>query len=278
MSDQCLAVCAGDPERGVAYLGYSPLVRVLHFRADVLARTGGLAEAGTALEQALALARPRVTESEVLCWALAFVPHLAWLRGEDDHSVEPAEEAVRIGEESGNLTSLVLALDGLALAHLMEGRPAEAAAACERALTVAREKRSGLYVEASVLAHLAQAHLARGDVGAAATAAHGAVATARCQGARVVKCLALLIRARVGRARSGETDAAGADVDAALALSREVGALTYEPFIREELGRLHGDESELREALRLYEAIGAVSEWSVRRDCCLLGRRGVSTL
>jgi hypothetical protein len=40
-------------------------------------------------------------------------------------------------------------------------------------------------------------------------------------------------------------------------LVAEVGALTHEPFIREELGRLHADESELREAVRLYTAIGA---------------------
>ena len=44
---------------------------------------------------------------------------------------------------------------------------------------------------------------------------------------------------------------------AALTLVAEVGSLTYEPFIREELGRLRGDESELREAVRLYAAIGA---------------------
>jgi hypothetical protein len=33
--------------------------------------------------------------------------------------------------------------------------------------------------------------------------------------------------------------------------------VTYEPFIREELGRLHDDEKELTEALRLYRQIGA---------------------
>ena len=34
-------------------------------------------------------------------------------------------------------------------------------------------------------------------------------------------------------------------------------ALAYEPFIREEAARLRGDQAELREALRLFTAIGA---------------------
>jgi hypothetical protein len=42
-----------------------------------------------------------------------------------------------------------------------------------------------------------------------------------------------------------------------LAVARKTGAATYEPFIHEELGRLRTDENELREALRLYSAIGA---------------------
>jgi hypothetical protein len=151
----------------------------------------------------------------------------------------------------------MVALEGQALTHLMAGRPADATAACERALTAAREKRSGLFAEASVLAHLALAHLAAGDQAAAGSVADEAVEVARRQGARVHECLALLTRARVRRSGSAGTDGVGADLDAALILTREVGALTYEPFIREELGRLRADERELREAARLYEFIGA---------------------
>jgi hypothetical protein len=72
-----------------------------------------------------------------------------------------------------------------------------------------------------------------------------------------MECLALLTRAQVGRATGAADKALLADLDAALALVKETGALTYEPFIHEELGRLQGDEGELREALRLYSAIGA---------------------
>jgi hypothetical protein len=37
----------------------------------------------------------------------------------------------------------------------------------------------------------------------------------------------------------------------------ETGASTYEPFIREEFGRVADDHDELQEALRLYRQIGA---------------------
>ena len=79
----------------------------------------------------------------------------------------------------------------------------------------------------------------------------------RDHGARVDECLALLTRAQVGRSGGGSREGVGVDLEAALTLVVEVGALTYEPFIREERGRLHRDEAELREAVRLHNAIGA---------------------
>jgi len=128
---------------------------------------------------------------------------------------------------------------------------------CERALAEARSSRCGLFQEGNLLAHLARACLGAGDPDRAVSAAEDAVAVARHQGAQVVECFALLTRAQV-RPTTGETeDARQADLDAALRLVHETGALTYESFIREELGRLHHDESDLREALRLYRQIGA---------------------
>ncbi len=255
-SDRVLAACAGDPERGVTVVGYSVLAKSLEFRADLLARAGRLPEARTFIEQAITLLRDR-GELEGLSWSLPMLPLLAWLTGDLSDTTAPAAEAVRLGEETGNSLTLVLALEGQALTDLMAGRPAAAAAACERALAVGREKRSGLFAEASVLAHLALARLATGNPNAAGAAAAEAVEVARRQGARVHECLALLTRARVGRSSGATTDAVHADLDAALRLVGEIGALTYEPFIREEVGRLHADDSELREAVRLYTAIGA---------------------
>jgi tetratricopeptide (TPR) repeat protein len=255
-TDRGLTACKDDPDRGAAVFGFSILARVLQTRAALLARAGRLGDAGADLQRALELARPRA-DPDNLPWALALVPQLAWLIGERKDTSTAAAEAVRIGEDTGNVGALVLALEGLALAQLAAGRPAEAAAACERALTEARQHRSGLFQEASVLAHLAQARLAAGDPLAAAAVVDEALEVSRRQGARVVECLALLTRARVHRVTGGGDDDVGGDVEAALSLVGETGALTYEPFIREEIGRLRGDGAELWEALRLYTAIGA---------------------
>jgi class 3 adenylate cyclase len=256
LADRAIRVCGGDVECGVALMGYSVLARMHSIRSASLARMGRLPEAAADVERALTLARGR-GETETVCWTLAMLPLLAWLSGDGQDTSDPAAEAVRLAEDTGDVASLFLALEGLALAHLVAARPGEAVALCERALAVGREKRSGLFAEASVLAHLALARLETGDQAAAGSVADEAVAVARRQGARVLECLGLVVRARVARWSGAPSDAVRADLDAALTLVQETGAHTYEPLIREELGRLRADESELREAVRLYEVIGA---------------------
>jgi tetratricopeptide (TPR) repeat protein len=254
--DRGLQVCAGNPELGFGLVGFSVLPRIHQFRAGHLVRMGRLVEAAADVQHALAMLRPRA-EPESLCWTLAMLPLLAWLSGDQSDTSAAAHEAVRVAEEAADVASLVLALEASALTHLMAGRPADATAACERALAVAHEMRSGLHVEASVLAHLARARLAAGDPAGARAAADQAVDVSRRQGARVLECLALLTRAQVAAAGAGSLEPIGEDLNAALTLAGDTGALIYEPFIREELGRLRGDEAELREAIRLYTAIGA---------------------
>ena len=254
--DRGIEVCAGDPERGSALIGYSVLARIHQFRAAVRARMGRLSDATADVDQALTLLRRR-DEPESLCWALAMRPLIAWLSGDATDTSPATAEALRLAEASGNPASLMLALEGQALTHLTAGHAIEAVAACEQALTVAREKHSGLFAEASVLAHLALAHLHTGDGAAAGSAADEAVDVARRQGARVHECLALLARAQVARSSSARIATIRTDLEAALILVREVDALTYEPFIHEELGRLRRDDKALREAARLYKAIGA---------------------
>jgi tetratricopeptide (TPR) repeat protein len=249
-----LAAADGDPERGAALLGYSALARTRQVRAGILARTGRLPDA--AAEEALRLARPR-TEIDTVAWALAVLPYLDWLRGEGDDALPAATEALRLAEDTGNVGALVLALEGIALAHLTAGMPSKAVRACERALTEARERRSGLFEEARLLVHLASARLAAGNVGRARSAAGEAVSVARQRGTPTDECPALLARARARRAAGEPKDTVAADLGAALTLARHIGVLTYEPFIREELARVRGDDAELREALRLFTAIGA---------------------
>jgi tetratricopeptide (TPR) repeat protein len=239
-------------------MGFSPLTRVLQYRGGLFRHMGRLPEAATDMKEALTLARRRA-EPETVSWTLALLPQLAWLAGEGDDTLATAAEAVRLAEDTGNAFSLVLALEGLAVAHLAAGRPVEAVFTFERALAEAREHRSGLFEEAALLAYLARAQLAADNAAGAATAADEAVTVARRQGARVAECVALLTLAQVLRATEapGAGEVALGHLEAALHLARDTGAATYEPFIREEFGRLRGDENELREALHLYSAIGA---------------------
>ena len=82
------------------------------------------------------------------------------------------------------------------------------------------------------------------------------VALSRRQGAGIIECLALLTRAQVLNATDGG-DAGAADLDAALALARQTGAVIYEVLISEQLGRLCGEESTLRDVVLRYRAMGA---------------------
>ncbi len=255
-ADRVVDLCGDNLDRGATVMGYSVLGALLNFRAQVLVRAGRLTDARADVERALSVDRPRA-DRESLCHALSLLPLLARLAGDDTDTTLSALEAAQIAEETGNVAFWVAALEGLGLAHLAAGRAAAAIEAFDKGLALSRERRSGLWLEASVLAHLALAHLAAGDQRAAIAAAGEAVEVSRRRSARVDECLALLTRGQVGRSSGGSAEVVGADLAAALTLAGEVGALTYEPFIREELGRLHADESELRGAVRLYTAIGA---------------------
>jgi len=255
-ADRELEACAGDPDRAVSYLGYSAQGRALQIRAAILLAMGRLAEGATDLARSLAIARPR-GDVDTLCWALGTVPYTTWLAGEPVEASSEIAEAIRIAEDTGNIAGLVIAWEGMALVDLAAGRPGAAAEHCERGLSLARQRRSGLFREPSLLAHLALARLAHGDTTGAASAADDAVAVARRQGTRVLECLALLTRGQVARRSSGAAPAIEADLNAALHLVETTGARVYEPAIHEELGHLHSDQRRLEDAWSLYRAIGA---------------------
>ncbi len=258
LADRAIEHCDGDADVGVARVGYSAIGAGLLARAELLARMGRLAEVRDSTDRAMALARER-SESELILRALSISSRLAFYTGEDDgESVARADEAVNVAEDSGNALMRLLALASVAIAELVQGRWRAVCDVAHRALEEGRSRGLPLF-DADLLTHLALAELGRSRPEAALAAADEAVAVATAQGAQVFECAARLARARAVRAAEapGGRDRAEADLRAALALVRDTGATTYEPFIREELGRLRADEAELRDALRLFAAIGA---------------------
>ena len=119
---------------------------------------------------------------------------------------------------------------------------------------------TGIITDSSIAFHIArvaQACRCAGALDQAAQAADRAVKVARSQRARVLESAAQLVRAEVTHSAGGRTDAAQEDLRAALLLAESCGAVSHVPFIQEELGRLLDDDARLRDAARLYAAMGA---------------------
>ncbi|MGH9008366.1 MAG: hypothetical protein ACRDYF_00790 [Acidimicrobiia bacterium] len=250
---------AVDPALGVVDYGLSIHDAGHMVRCLLLAQAGHLDEAGRLLSVTRAFYRERPSP-EWYAWTLSLVPRLADWTGEPDDAVAAAaHEAVRVAEDSGFVSTHVTALQAMGVAELLHRNPSGAAATFDLALKEAREHRSGLHEEASLLAYLTRALLAMGDEykAKARTAAEEAVAVARRQGARVVECAALFTRARVLRETSADLDQARVDLEAADRLAADTGAATYAAFLAEEHARLDHDDAALAEAGRRYQAIGA---------------------
>jgi adenylate cyclase len=248
-ADLAVARAGDDPDLGSGFLGSSVLGRAWHARAEALAVVGRPAEARRELDRSVELLRRR-RELQFLPFVLPCYVRLADLTGSDHAADTHAGEAVRIVQETGMLgIMLITALEAEALVALLAGRFDEAAQRCSLALAEARERRTGLFLEAALLAHLARARLGLGDVAGARVAAAEAIDVARRQGARVVEVYARLVGGRV--------TASASDLRAALAQAVELGASAYEPFCLEELARLDKDDTGLAGAAARFAAVGA---------------------
>jgi predicted ATPase/class 3 adenylate cyclase len=261
--EEAIARTGGDMDRGFRYLGYSPLLRNLAIRGELLARAGHLKQGRAEVERAIKLAREH-EQAELVAWGLPELAHIAFLIGEGNSPLAEVQEAKRLAEEAGNRVMTARALGAVGAAQLMEGRLGAAVETLTHGLGIIREQRLGLFEEPNLLCYLARANLAGGDVAAARDQARQAVEAARQQGARVVECFSLLTLGRVLReAAAGDAIGDPAPVlSDALQLLNEVGAMTYEPFVAEERARLEGDQAGLREAARLYGRIGATGHAS----------------
>jgi class 3 adenylate cyclase/tetratricopeptide (TPR) repeat protein len=245
--------------------GFSPSIWIVMMSGWLLFDTGHPEEAGRELERALALAREQ-GETELLGWAHEFSAYVVAFSGDPGRALDHARQAFDIAERIGSSFSRTSAYDALGCVHLANENWAPAASAFEQALSIVRERGTGLHWEARILAQLAEAQLGSGDLETARATAEDAVRRAGDLSTKVTECRALLTFARIllrseGAAARGPVEAA---LGRALALVAETGAGLYEPRIHlelAELARLTGDDDahrrELSQARRLLDAMGS---------------------
>jgi adenylate cyclase len=262
------ATLAEPPENlklGSDLRGFSPYLLCMAVRGQNLIEVGRFRDAASDLACVCELARAH-GEVEILGLALGMYARLARFTGDAQSGLENARRAVEVAEKIGSNYSRVWSYCGLGTAYLASEEWDEAAVAFEQALAIARDARTGLWLEAGILPQLAEAQLGRGQPGLARATAEQAVRIARERGAMHHECEAQLAMARVVLATEGLTARHTIErtLGRALSLVGETGGKALEPFIRVELGklaRLAGDEAigqrELREAHRLFIEIGA---------------------
>ena len=252
---------------GAEHLGYSPYIWLVMNRGRLLAYMGRCDEADETLERASRLAREH-NELEIACWAHQGFVDLAWVRADAATAMAHARLAVETAERLGTLLAIWSSYHALGRAHTLRGDGAEAVAALNRALAVMRERRTGLHLEALVLASLAEAHLGANDLARALRIADEAVDASR----RVDPSSALAARARTILARvrriigQGNPAIEEADLRRALNVINETGYRSLEPGVRvelAELARARGEtqtyETERDLAAALYDEMGASS-------------------
>ena len=154
-------------------VGMPPLdagYRFLSIKGAVLAESGKLAEAGRALERAIALARAAANDPAQLAWIHTMCVDWAGLVGDPRIAIRHGRNAVEIEEEVGSIAGLIMAYGGLGKAFVLSQRWDEAENALTHAISMVRDRHTGLNFLPRALVCLARSHLARGDTEAAEAA------------------------------------------------------------------------------------------------------------
>jgi adenylate cyclase len=251
---------------GVAVVGIDPYAFFLLFKGQLLILMGRLDEARLVLDRATEFAREQ-DDTVSFVGALTNYVVLARCQGSaEGDALAHARQAVDTAERKGGSFSRVMAFHSLGNAHLLNQEWNDAMAVLERSLELAHEHRTGLQLEAWMLAGLSSAQLGLGDARRARETAEQAISIALEQGTKEQQCQAQLALAQALLESEGARAqrAIEESLARALTLIEETEARSYTPFVHEEraeLARLLGDdvtrERELREAHRLYTEMGA---------------------
>jgi class 3 adenylate cyclase/tetratricopeptide (TPR) repeat protein len=264
-SERVLSDTGSDSVLGKEISGYSPRVSMLHARATALMYLGRLEESRSAFLEAERVADDS-GEVEVLGWVQMGVTVLAFTCGGTTSVLDYGRRSLEIAEKLDNESSRMLGYAALGHAHLVDRHPAAACEALRESVAIARDRRSQLVMLPQSLATLAEAHLALGEQGESLAAARDAINMASANGcyyyeahAQIALAAALLATDEV--VPRSEIESA---LDRSTELVEAIEGLALMPRILEMRGRLAdalGDapasEQSLRDALDLYDSIGA---------------------
>jgi adenylate cyclase len=250
---------------GAEHLGYSPYIWLTMHKGRLLTYMGRCDESFAALDRALVLASDN-GELEIVCWAHQGHVDLAYIRGDTTAASAHARLAVETAERIGTLFSTWSAYHSLGRAHTLRGEADDAVSTLSRALTVMRERRTGLHLQALVLASLAEAHLLRGETDRARLYCEEAMDATDRDTPLAVRARTILARAR-RESGQGNPDHEEADLRRGLEVLESSGYRSLEPALRvelAELARARGDEAahatEVALATGVLTAMGADSD------------------
>jgi class 3 adenylate cyclase/tetratricopeptide (TPR) repeat protein len=266
VTELILQRAGGDRSLG-AGLGFaSPYGWAEFWRSAMIAATGRLAEARAEIERVLQASR-EAGDLENQIWTHNWLVELAEFGAVDRASaLAHARAAFELAERAGGNFAQAWAQYFLGAAHALSGEWAESSAALERALELARGRRTALDGEPRFLARLARARLALGDCPGALACAREGLSIALEREAPIGEAEA---RLEVARARLISDGAEAereirAELERALALVREAGALAFEPRVHVALAELadaagdeEGAQRERANAQQLLVEMGA---------------------
>jgi tetratricopeptide (TPR) repeat protein len=241
-------------------VGYNAPAFAIGFLGSVVAQEGRLEEATRWLEQGIERARARGA-TEVLGWLLGFAADVWLERGDLPRAARMVRESMEIAERIESPLSRNAATGTLSRVLAKEGDLAAAIALAESWVeAAARIWRATLPHAMSTLAVF---RCERGERDEALRLGHEALRVAETQGFRAGQLLAELALARIQLSDSKPEDAA-AWLERAERTLEQTGFRARLPELlelRAERARQRGDaparEEALREALRLYQEMGA---------------------
>jgi len=251
-AERMLELADGDRSLG-AGLGWTrPYGWAEMWRACLIMWSGRLAEARVAGERAL-LASQEDGDSENQLWTQCNLSQFAEIELRDSGFALPhARSACELAERAGGVYGQVWAQACLGVAHTTRQEWGSAIHALQRALSLARERRSSLDTEAWHMARLASAQLGAGDATGARASARAALDLTRRRHTRFHEIPARIELARAIVATDGAACAADVEqhLERALSLVGEVGAFAFTPQVHRAYSELALSEDDAPRAER----------------------------